>query len=82
MSKYNYPGFGAHKAKHDEFRTKMRTFAGHYASKGGSEEFGMAIEKEIWEWYKNHVAKTDQFFGQFLREEGHVEPDEDILDLS
>ena len=46
---------------------KLKKKEEQYALHGGSRELALEIEKDLWEWYKNHICKFDKDFSKFLR---------------
>ncbi|MFC1477221.1 bacteriohemerythrin [candidate division KSB1 bacterium] len=66
MKKYNYPEYDSHKKLHQKFCRIVEDLKIEFDVLGGTKQLAVRIEKEIWNWYKIHVAKADRDFGDFL----------------
>jgi len=67
MIKHEYPGYKSHKKEHTKFISMIDNFADDYQDRGATQEFVKKVAKNLWEWYKNHILKSDYAFGEFLR---------------
>jgi len=77
MAKYDYPGAKAHKAQHDLFRRQYTAIMDSFGT-GQMEipEFVNALQKEVGEWFENHIRVVDREMASFLLANGGGDDDE------
>lgn len=68
MLKYNYSKYKDHVDKHKTFIAEFKKIKEEYQQLGISDTLALKITKELWEWYKIHIANIDKAFGVFLKE--------------
>jgi hemerythrin len=56
---YGYPGYAAHRARHDEFKIVMRNFAAELKENGPGGNFADKIAADIGGWFMNHILTED-----------------------
>ena len=68
MKLYNYPGYDAHKHKHD----KMTEQVAHMKQKVDSGEISSPIQitNFLKDWLTKHIMGTDKAYRPFLNEKG------------
>ncbi|MDH5655957.1 MAG: bacteriohemerythrin [Spirochaetia bacterium] len=71
MQKYGYKEFEGHKSQHDYFRKVYTEIMDDFSNgKLSLSDFVKRLEKEVGEWFENHIQKVDKLLGAFLVEEG------------
>ena len=71
MQKYGYTDFENHKKQHDFFRKSFTSIMDEFSSGNLSiAEFVSRLEKEVGEWFENHITKVDRIMAKFLVEKG------------
>ncbi|MDR0586311.1 MAG: hemerythrin family protein [Treponema sp.] len=63
---YGYPGYAAHRVRHDEFKTTIRNFTLELKENGGNLEDRVA--SYIGEWFVNHILTEDIVLARHIRE--------------
>jgi hemerythrin len=56
---YGYPGYAAHRARHDEFKIMLRDFAVELKENGPGGNFADRVAADIGGWFMNHVLTED-----------------------
>jgi len=65
MQKFNYPGYRAHKIKHDAFVKKVTDFQKDYHA--GRLGLSLDLMNFLKEWVTTHIGETDQqYSGTFV----------------
>jgi hemerythrin len=67
---YGYPGYAAHRARHDEFKIMVRNFALELKENGGDLEDRVAFY--IGEWFVNHILTEDMKLVHHIRKETKI----------
>ncbi len=67
MTKYNFPDYQAHKSKHSRFVGYVVGIKKRYVTHGATRQLSVQVEKELWGWYKLHIAEEDKKFGDFIK---------------
>lgn len=70
MQRYNYPGFGAHKAEHDQFTARVFALSGDY--KSGSTAISSEVVELLQRWLAEHILRSDTEYVPFLRSVGFI----------
>jgi hemerythrin len=65
---YGYPGYAAHRARHDEFKMTVRNFAAELKENGPGEDLADRVAACIGDWFINHVLTEDIKLAQHIRE--------------
>jgi hemerythrin len=73
MARYSYPGYPAHKARHEEFKRNFRSLKKDLlkledGKKPGSYDLSVRTNQLVVDWILEHIAKTDKALGQFLKD--------------
>lgn len=68
MEHLGFPGFAAHKAEHEMFRTKLDCFLD--ARKAGKAGVPVSVMLLMQSWRKDHVMTTDKQYTAFLNDRG------------
>ena len=70
MATNNYPGFEAHKAKHNEFKSILNKMETEYVEDGPTPILAESIDTLLMNWLLKHIRVVDVEFGVFLKENG------------
>ena len=70
MADVNYPHIIAHKKEHATFSSNLKEFLEDYST--GVEGLTAKMLTFLRHWWAFHIAKSDQKFGKFLRDEGYL----------
>ena len=76
MQKQYYPGYDVQKRQHELFIKKIHDFSEMHEKSGSSKELAMQVARELWRWFKGHILKKDQEYGDFLRTKGILHDEE------
>jgi hemerythrin len=72
MASNNYPGFQAHKAKHDELRSTLANLVKDYEDEGITANLTESIDTFLGNWLIKHIQEVDMRFGAFIKEKNIV----------
>jgi hemerythrin len=72
MAQAAYPGFDAHKAKHEELRATVANLIQDFEEEGETHALEGAVETFLGNWLIDHIRETDQLFGAFVKANGIV----------
>lgn len=70
MAAHGYPGFAAHKAKHDEFKAILDKMETEFVEDGPTPILAESIDTLLMNWLLKHIRKVDVEFGAFLKRKG------------
>lgn len=68
MTKFNYPGYQAHKTEHDQFVSKVTQFQSDLTS--GKVLFSMELMSFLKDWLIKHIQGMDRQYTAFFNENG------------
>ncbi len=69
MVKNQYPGFQAHKAKHEALRRTVADLIQDFNEEGVTSALSDGVETLLGNWLIQHIQEVDQAFGRFMQEE-------------
>jgi hemerythrin len=67
MDRYSYATVSAHKSQHEAFVEDFASFRKQLESSAANRTLAVDVLKRLGEWLVNHVQRTDQHLGAFLR---------------
>jgi len=67
MMKNENPEFQKHRSQHLAFRDIIKQFRWELESRGADAYLALKVEKELRNWWMNHILKTDISHAQFLK---------------
>jgi hemerythrin-like metal-binding protein len=70
MRRYNYPGFGTHKAEHEQFTAQVHVIWVEY--KAGRRAVSVQVMVLMQGWLAEHIKKCDGEYVAFFRSVGIV----------
>jgi len=71
LYRHNYPGFEAHKQKHDHLIAEVRNFQVRFnVGKAASRKLSMEIIAVLINWLKFHILQEDRKYSEFLNAKG------------
>jgi hemerythrin len=70
MKAHNYPEYGVHKAKHEEFKTILAYMESEFRDDGPTAILAESIDTLLVNWLFKHIRVTDVEFGAFLKDNG------------
>jgi hemerythrin-like metal-binding protein len=70
MLEVEYPGYEAHKAKHEEFKISVKGMGQDLIEKGATDELADRIDVFLINWVLDHIKGVDQEMGAFLSTHG------------
>lgn len=76
MAANNYGGLDEHKAKHDELRRTLDDLVQDYKEEGVTYKLAEAVDTFLGNWLIKHIQNVDMKFGEFVKQEGIVLPEE------
>ncbi|MFC1555194.1 bacteriohemerythrin, partial [candidate division KSB1 bacterium] len=65
MLKHQYPKLDFQRKQHKYFMKRIDEFSRQHESAGASKDFIVNISRELWNWFKGHILKADNEFGEF-----------------
>jgi len=68
MVRHGYPDYRAHRELHKGFNKDMRDFKQDLETKGLSSVLVISFQRHICDWWREHVAKKDRAFGNYLND--------------
>jgi hemerythrin len=68
MKKYSYPGFVAHKKKHDDFTSKIAETKEKYEN--GTITLSITVLNFLTSWIKEHIMQEDSRYSDFFIRQG------------
>jgi len=71
MSRYNYPGYEAHKSEHNRLMQHLIDLAERYSN--GELLLSFAVALELKGWAAVHIEKSDKPLGTFLNNQNVIE---------
>jgi len=71
MSRYNYPGYEAHKSEHNRLMQHLIDLAERYSN--GKLLLSFAVALELKGWAAVHIEKSDKPLGTFLNNQNVIE---------
>ncbi len=66
----DYPGYGDHKAAHEEFRATLARLSDDFEEEGATTGLADSINTLLINWFLKHIRATDQELGRFCTERG------------
>lgn len=70
MTAHAYPGYDAHRAKHEEFKTTLKNLGEDFQEEGATASLADAINTLLINWLIKHIEDVDQQMGAFFKEKG------------
>jgi hemerythrin len=67
MRELRYPGLSAHLAQHKAFVTSFLAIKRNVEAQGATVSLTLQVQKQVMDWLRSHVAKTDKEYGVFLQ---------------
>ena len=67
MATCGYPGFEAHKAKHDELKQTLADLVRDYEEEGATHVLANATDTFLGNWLLQHIENVDKEFGAFVK---------------
>ena len=67
MARYFYPGQVQHKAEHTRFVKDFLDLKSSLEAGGSGSTFIVMINRQVGDWLRSHIGKTDKALGEFLR---------------
>jgi hemerythrin len=67
MSKYNYPGYVEHLAKHMEFLDVFKKLKAEVARDGATVSVVATVQRYLCDWLVFHVSRVDREMGSYLK---------------
>ena len=67
MRSSNYPGFQSHKMQHDAFVANVNRMKELWIESEDKNEIAQKLHSVGIKWLNEHIKKTDQAYGDFLR---------------
>jgi hemerythrin len=65
MLKHSYPDYGAHKALHEEFKSRLAELKKKVETEGVGVHTVIATNQLVVNWFINHIRKVDTKLGAF-----------------
>ncbi len=65
----NYPDIKRHFEQHEKFRKLISEMSANYKKKGGDNYLALDVDKQLREWWENHIIKMDLAYVPFVRKE-------------
>jgi len=66
MFVHQYPGYEEHKQEHEKFVEKIKSYKETFDA--GDQKAAVKVANFLKDWLTNHIMKTDQQYGPYLRE--------------
>lgn len=66
MTRYDYPGYLAHKAQHTEFIKDFSNLKKEFETQGATSYLVIQVNLRVGDWLINHIGKVDKALGTFL----------------
>jgi len=80
MTNYDFPGLAPHQREHQEMVQQLTKFdLSHMA---GKRDLAPALLKFLQEQWREHILKSDQEYGKFLKEKGVPADDPMVVPLT
>jgi hemerythrin len=70
MRQHKYIGHDSHRQEHQRFTRQLREMEQEIFRYGPSPKMARILQQRLWGWFKDHIGRKDQYFGEFLREKG------------
>jgi hemerythrin len=67
MAAYNYPGYAAHKAQHEEFIKGFNELKSKFTAEGKGLYVTISTNRLLSDWLINHIHKVDKALASFLK---------------
>jgi len=74
MERVGYPGAAAHAVEHREFWRRLEMTGGLYEVEGDSEAMAWLLISLVRSWLVEHIGKSDQAIGAYIRLRGAPPP--------
>jgi len=68
MEKKSYPEIQAHKAQHMNFKNQLADIKKEFEEKGTTLTLTLQVQRQMADWWTNHINKVDKKLGKFLEE--------------
>jgi hemerythrin len=68
MVKNKFPDFAKHQEKHQGFRELFNDVKREFDEKGGDSYLAIRLEKEVRNWWENHILQTDMQYVPYIKE--------------
>jgi hemerythrin len=68
MVRHGYPEYHSHRALHKGFNKDLRDIKQDLETKGLSSVLVISVQRHICDWWREHVAKRDKAFGNYLND--------------
>ncbi len=68
LSRYNYPGYQAHKLEHKKLTDQVLAFQKEYEA--GNKMLSIELMNFLRDWLTHHIKETDMKYGPFLAQQG------------
>jgi hemerythrin len=63
----NYPEINAHTNAHEQFRALFKEIKKEFLDRGGNSYLAIRLEKEIRNWWENHILKMDMKYIPYIQ---------------
>lgn len=67
QQKYGYPGYPAHRLKHESFKQAAKALMRDFEEKGSSAELSKALYDTVAMWFIQHISREDKKIGEHIR---------------
>ncbi len=68
MARRAFPAYLTHKREHAAFTRDLQDIRHDLEAKGVNSVLVIAVQKRVCDWWREHVAKSDKAFGNYLND--------------
>lgn len=70
QKKNNYPKYNIQHTQHEQFKNDLKDLRKSFENTGMSATFVINVQKQMTNWWRNHIKDLDKDLGRFLIEKG------------